>query len=210
MAGTMSEADLVTDFKAMLNDAAEVFVAAADADFKRHLAGAALDFGRIRRRTLVGTFTLIADKYNYPAPADMLWPKFALWGVAEKRGIKPYDREYPGRLPRLHLVEDPTAGRELHLDPAPSAAQIAQFGASYRYYYYAGHQISATAAQTTIQPADRDLLLLRAAAEAMKELALRNSKKPVQLRDGLNSAPKNSTPAALADWLLKEFSRRAA
>ncbi len=210
MAGTMSEADLVTDLKSGLNDAADVFVAEEDADFKRHLAIAALDFGRVRRRTLVGTFTLTAEQHNYPAPGDLLWPKYALWGEVVKRGIKPYDRGWPGRLPRLHLVEDPTAGRELHLDPPPTAAQITQFGASYRYYYYAGHQVSATAAQTTIRPSERDLLLLRAVAEAMKELALRNSKKPVQLRDGLNSAPRNSTPAALADWLMREFERRAA
>lgn len=210
MPGTMSEADLLADLKAALNDAAAVFTADNDADFKRHLANAALDFGRVRRRTLVGTLTLVADQHNYAAPDDMLGPKFPIWGVEDRRLSKPYDRDYPGRLPRMQLVEDATAGRELHLDPAPTSAQIGRFGATYRYYYYAGHRIGASAAATTIHALDRDLLLLRAAAEAMRELALRNSKKPVQLRDGLNSAPRNSTPSALAEWLLKEFERRAA
>ncbi len=209
MAGTMSEADLVADLKAALNDTASVFTAAADADFKRHLTHAALDFGRARRRTLVGTLALVADQHNYPAPANILWPKFPIWGVNEKRQAKPWDKNWPGMLPQLQLV-DVAGGRELHLDPAPTAAQITAFGAEYRFYYYAGHAIGGAAADTTVQPVDRDLLLLRAAAEAMKELAYRNSKKPVQLRDGLNSAPKNSTPAALADWLMKEFERRAA
>lgn len=210
MAGTMSEADLVADLKAALNDAADVFVTASDGDFKRHLANAALDFGRIRRRTLVGTLTVVADQHNYPAPADLIAPKWALWGFNEKRRTKPWDSHWPGALPRLALVVDPANGRELHLDPPPTAAQIAAYGATYRYYYYAAHSVNATAALTTISVHDRDLLILRAAAEAMAELALRNSKKPVALRDGLNSAPRNSTPAALADWLMQEFQRRAA
>lgn len=210
MAGTMSEADLVADLKTSLNDAADVFVAANDADFKRHIANAALDFGRLRRRTLIGTLTLAADQRNYTAPAGLIWPKYPIWGVVEKSRTNPWEMTWPGPLPRLHLMEDATNGRELHLDPPPTAAQIAAFGATYRYYYYAGHTIGADAAQTTVHVSDRDLLLLRAAAEAMRELAYRNSKKPVQLRDGLGSAPRNSTPAALADWLMQEFERRAA
>jgi len=210
MPGTMSETDLVADLKAALNDAATAFTAASDADFKRHLANAALDLGRLRRRTLVATLTLVADQRNYTAPAGLIWPKYPLWGVVEKARSNPWEKNWPGRLPRLHLVEDATTGRELHLDPPPTAAQIAALGTTYRYYYYAGHTVDADAAKTTVHTSARDMLLLRAAAEAMRELAYRNSKKPVQLRDGLGSAPRNSTPAALADWLMQEFERRAA
>ena len=46
MPGTMIEADLVLDLKASLQDAASVFFAGPDADFRRHLGVAALDFVR--------------------------------------------------------------------------------------------------------------------------------------------------------------------
>lgn len=210
MPGTMSQADLVEDLKSALHDAADIFLAASDGDFKRLLDLAAADLGRFRLRTLVGSLLLQADKYNYLAPADLIRPKFPMWGVAEKRNIKPYARNWPGRLPQLLLVEAAGGVRELHLDPPPTQAQIVQFGASYRYYYFAAHKIAAVAAETSVQPYDRDLLLLRASAEAMREMAVRNSKKPVNLRDGMMNAPRNQTPAALADWLMEEFERRAA
>ncbi|HHJ11819.1 MAG TPA: hypothetical protein ENK00_01455 [Chromatiales bacterium] len=206
----MSQSDLVGDLKAMLMDAANKFTAAADADFQRHLDLAALDLGRFRPRTLVGTLTLVADQSNYPAPSGLLRPKFPLWGTAEKRARRPWDGNWPGRLPRLTLVEN-AGTRELWLSPPPTAAQIADLGATYTYYYFAGHVIDMDAAKTSVQPGDRHLLLVRAAAEALQELANNGVTKPVQLGNaGVGSMPKNGTPGALADSLLKHYEAMAA
>ncbi len=207
--GVMDQADLVTDLKASLNDAASTFNAANDADFNRHLDMAAMDLGRVRRRTLAGTITLQADVSEYDAPTDMLMPKMASWGANEKAAAKPWDASYPGRLPRMSMFGDPGAS-QIILSPAPTQNQISLLGSSYRFFYFAGHVIGdGQNTQTTVREGDRGLLLLRAQAEAMKELSMRGSKKPVQLRDGMNSAPKNGTPAALFEQLMREFEQQA-
>ena len=62
-----------------------------------------------------------------------------------------------------------------------------------------------------MRPADRNLLLIRATAQAMTELSHHNLAKPVVLgSNGVGAMPKNGTPAALADQLLKLFERMAA
>ena len=64
------------------------------------------------------------------------------------------------------------------------------------------------AAQTTVPEHSRSLLLLRAQAEACRELALRNVSKPVTMRDAVGSQPRNGTPSALYQMLLAEFETR--
>jgi hypothetical protein len=201
MAGTMSKADLVADLKASLQDAANIFTAEADADFERHLLAAALDMARKRPRTLLGTLTLVAEQFNYAAPADFHAFKSYLWGLNR---AKPWEANYPGRLPDVRSAVNGST-RELHFLPAPTGAQIAALGSDFKYYYYAAHSIGATAAETTIQAADRGLLLLRAQAEAMKEMAMRNIGKPVSMRDGLNNGPRNGTPSYLFETLMNQF-----
>jgi len=203
MPGTMAKADLVEDLKASLQDSAKVFTAANDADFKRHLDAAALDMGVKRPRTLMGTLTLVADQYNYAAPADLLSYKSDLWGIPARR-IQPWENNYPGRLPDVHVALNGTT-RELHLLPAPDANQISVLGSAFRFYYFAAHTLGPLAADTTILPGDRGLLLLRAQAEAMKEMAMRNIVKPVQMRDGLSNGPRNGTPSFLFETLMKLF-----
>lgn len=207
MAGTMSRADLVASLKDSLHDAASVFTAAADADFIRLLDIAALDFGRVRPRRLAGQLTVVAGKAEYFAPAGMTACLGERWGV----GViaNPWDACYPGPNPRVTLVE--SAGvRSLMLEPAPTALQISLYGSVFPFYYLAAHQIGAAAADTTLNAGERGLLLLRAQAEAMRELAIRNVGKPVQMRDGFTGAPRNGTPAALYRSLLDEFEARAA
>jgi hypothetical protein len=206
MAGTMIEADLVADLKASINAAATVFVAASDGDFKRHLAVAALAFGRMRPRTLVGTLTLVADQPAYAVPSDFLAFKSSLWGIAPTARVQPWEKSWPGRLPVVRYVETAADTNKLYLDPPPTAAQISVLGAEYRYYYYARHAIHASdTAKTTILPGERGRLILRAQAEAMRELAMRNLMKPVQMRDGVSSVTRNGTPAYLYEALMKEF-----
>jgi hypothetical protein len=203
MAGTMSEADLVADLKESLQDAAAVFDAANDADLKRHLAAAAMDMGAKRPRTLLGEVTLVAEQFNYTAPADLLSYKSDLWGVPARR-IQPWEKTYPGRLPDVQVAVN-GAVRELHFLPAPTSFQIGVLGSAFKFYYFAAHAIGATAAATTILPGDRGLLLLRAQAEAMKEMAMRNIGKPVTMRDGMSSGTRNGTPSFLFETLMKLF-----
>lgn len=205
MPGSMAEADLVSDFKTSLRDCAKLFESASDADFKRLLGVAALAFGRCRPRTMVGSFELVAAMDEYDAlPEDFQFFKSSLWGISPKSGLMPWDTGWPGALPDFYDVE--VAGdRKIALRPAPTAAQIAALGATYRYYYGARHVIGANAAQTTIREADRGLLILRAQAEAMRELTFRNVSKPVQIMDGVSSQPRNRTPREFMDALLREF-----
>ncbi len=213
MAGTMSQADLVTDLKGILNDASGKFQGDGvdpDADFKRHLDIAARDMGRVRHRTRIGQLTLVADQPNYPAPADIMMPKSAIWGTAARRGRKPWHSNWPASIPVIRLI-DGDSGEEVYLDPAPDAEQIADLGSDFKYYYFAFHSIDAVAANTTVKLVDRDLLLVRATAQAMTELAHHNVSKPVKLGSGgVGSMPKNGTPGALAKDLLDLFERMAA
>jgi len=209
MAG-MDEASLVADLKASLQDAVEVFTATDDADFKRHLARAAEDFGRRFPRRVRGSVTVEADVAEYPAPAGLVRPLRATWSDTARRNYRPWDRAWPERDPRLSLEEDDTGGRVLVLSPPPSAAQITQLGATFPFVYEAGHQIGTDASDTTIPADRRGLLLLRAQAEAMKEMAARNIQKPVKMGDGQGGAPRNGVPAALHKQLMDEFERLAA
>lgn len=208
MGGTMARGDLVADLKASLHDAAEVFTGASSADFNRLLDIAALDFARVRPRTLLGSVTLQAGSPAYALPADFYLYKADLWADPSRMG-QPWEKSYPGRLPSVRVAEVGGVS-SLVLTPAPNAVQIARLGTSFNFYYLARHVIDDTAANTSIDAGDRGLLLLRAQAEAMRELAMRNIGKPVALRDGLNSTPRNGTPSALYSLLMDEFERVAA
>lgn len=205
MSGTMALADLVADLKASLHDAAKVFESEpSDGAFARHLRHAAADFDRRRPSIVHGLLTLVADQDSYAAPADLTRFSTLIWGRAEKRARQPWDDDWPGRLPDVCVI-DGESGRELLFSPPPTAALINILGAACPYLYVRRHQVAAAAADTTIPDPDRPLLLLRAQAEAMKEAAMRNMGKPVQLRDGLGGAPRNGTPAALHELLMREW-----
>lgn len=204
----MDRASLVADHKAALGSTAAQFKAASDADFVRHIDRAALDLGRKRKRTLLGSVTLVADEDAYDPPADLVCPVQPLWGLDERRRLKPWDPRYPKWLPRLTFVET-TTGPKLLINPAPTAAEIGALGETYRFYYQARHVVDAVEANTTVPEADRGLLLLRAAAEAMRELALSGVTEPVQFHRGVGATPKNSTPQALHSALMEAFEREA-
>ena len=204
MAGSMSSADLVSDLKRSLHDAASVFNAADDADFLRLLGLAAVAMQSKGPRTLLGTVTLTADEQQYPlALANFAQYKTHAWAG---RPVLPWDPCYPGALPRVSAAQE-GAQWALVFDPAPSGKHIAAYGSTFRFWYFAAHAIGATAAETTLALPDRSLLLLRAQAEAMRELSMRNINKPVQVRDGFSGTPRNSTPAALYVALLEEWER---
>lgn len=208
MPGTMSEADLVTDLKASMLDSVGVFTTTEDADFKRHLGNAAADLTRYRPYRAKQSITLVADQADYTAPAGLLFVIKVLYGQKEKATRKPWEDNYP-RVPTAKKYGDGN-NLMLLLEPAPTAAMITDLGSSYEFLASMQHAIGANAVDTTVDPGDRALLLLRAQAEAAKEMAYRNIHKPVQLRDSLGGIPRNGTPAALHDQLMKEFERMAA
>ena len=205
MAGSMSLADLRADLQASLHDAAAVF--ADPEDFDRLLAAAGEDMGGSASEsgsatlTLADSLDLVAGQSEYPAPADFQRFKMGLWGTATV--TKPWDKNYPGRLPDVFHCGD-----VLVLSPAPTAAQIAILGSEYRYFYFASYVTTGPVDVTDIPPANRSLLLLRAQAEACREMALRNLAKPVTMRDGISGQTRNGTPASLYQSLLKEFYER--
>lgn len=196
MAGTMSRGDVRADLKASLHDAASAL--ADPDDFDRCLNAAVEDLGAWLPRTLAASMALEAEKAEYLAPDDFIRFKMALWGNAST--AKPWDKAHPGKLPAVYHADG-----MLILSPAPTAVQIALLGASYRFYYFAGYALAEDAAQTTVPADRRSLLLLRAQAEACKELALRGVAKPVTLRDGISNAPRNATPSALHGALMADF-----
>lgn len=203
MAGSMSQQDLVDDLKASLHDAASTFK--ADADWPRLLGIAAAAMQAKRPRTLLGVVPLVAGQDVYALPpevsATLAAYKTHAWAQA---ALKPWDPAYPGAVPRV-CVEGQPGAWQLVFNPAPTALQIAAWGSAFRFWYFAVHTVGASAEQTTLAAADRPLLLLRAQAEAMREMSLHHANKAVQVRDGFSGAARNSTPAALYETLLKEW-----
>lgn len=199
MAGTMSEADVITDLKRSVGDAASPFTDPNDGDWKRFLATALVAMQDKRPRTLLGSVQLVAEQLQYEVTApDFAQYKTHVWGA---RPVRPWLPCYPGPLPRVKAVHD-AAGWSIAFDPAPTSAHISAYGAEFKFWYFGSHVLGET---PTLAPQDRPLLLLRAQVEVMRELSMRNVNKPVALRDGYSGQPRNSTPAALYDQLLREF-----
>lgn len=200
----MSEQDLVADLKESLFDSADVFASENDTAFKRLLAQALPDMAVKRPITRLASFPLVAGTDRYLVPVDNFAQlKIDLWRDARKQP-KPWDPCWPGPLPLVSAQQDED-GWWIVLDPAPSAAHLAAMGSTFKFYYFAHHAIGADASGTTVAAADRGLLLLRAQAEAMLAIAVRNAGKPVQLRESLTGVARNSTPSALYDALMKRF-----
>jgi hypothetical protein len=203
MAGSMSKADLAEDLRVSLRDCASVFSAPNDADFLRFLGQALPDMERKRPVTKVGHVSLLCgeSRYGLAELTDFAAFKISIWG---EHNLRPWDSGYPGAIPRMRADWDGTAWW-LVMDPAPTARQVATLGSACAFFYYARHFLADDGADTTLNAADRGLLILRAQVEAMREMALRNAGKPVQMRDGLSGTARNSTPAALHEQLLKLF-----
>jgi len=198
---SMTRSSLTDALQSMLCDAADKF---KPVDLERHLDLAALDLVRVRPRTLAATLTLVPGQHSYPAPEGFVTPKFSDWGHEQRRLFRPWDKNYPLHLPRIGAIE--VGGvLNIHLQPAPTAAQISCIGSSYYYFYYAAHTLSDDAAKTTVQPADKHLLLLRAAIYAMTELANGGTVKPVQLHKGMGSQSKSTTASMWVERLTRMY-----
>lgn len=200
----MSQKSLIEDLKASINQASEYFKASANADFIRLLDAAAADMSRIRMLVLKESITLIAGQTEYAAPANIKRVTRTTWGREARKTRKPWNSNYPQQLPFLELIETGTSAM-LDLSRSVNASEISDIGSACGYFYEAAHSINTDAANTTIKPADRPLLIMRAQVEACRELAFRQIGKPVSLRTGVGGQAKNGTPAALSDSLMSSW-----
>lgn len=201
---SMALSALVTDFKASLSDAAAQFRAPADGDFKRLLGVALLDMQAKRPITKLGQVTLFPLQARYAVQeADFAALKVHQWADPASTP-RPWEPNYPGAVPRV-AAQWGGASWWLEFSPAPTPRQLQVWGSEFRFWYFATHALGDGAGETTVNPSDRGLLLLRAQAEAMREMAMRNVVKPQAMRDGYTGLPRNGTPAALFETLLAEF-----
>ena len=202
---SVDASDLIAELKASLLSSADYFQGTdsdADADFKRHLQVAAADLAEHRNLTLLGEFELEADQADYTdVPADLVRINSALWGT-EKR-LHPWADNYPGPLPRARLSRT-SSGQRISLAPAPTRTQILTLGSTYRFYYAASYWTGSTSDPLNLDGTDRGLILLRAQAEACKELALMNVTRTVETRTSV-SGPRNQTPRSLFEMLIAEY-----
>lgn len=201
----MNREALAADLKTSLRDASASFNAVANADFLRMIDIAAGDMHQVRPLVRFAGFNFDSDAVEpgaYPVPADFVDFHSPIWGFNSPLPI--WDPAYVSGDLRAK-VRRTSAGQVLYFNPAPSMAQISTYGRRYTYHYFARHQVGSTDADTTIAIADRPLLILRAQAEACRELAFRGITKPVALRDGQSQAPANSTPQAMWQALMQEF-----
>jgi hypothetical protein len=203
----MKKSEASANLKAVLRESGDKF---EPAEIERFINAALSDLGRVKPLQLLGELTLVADQALYAAPADLVAPLYSNWGKAELNSHKPWNRDWPGRLPRLGMVVQSDV-RMLELDPAPTQGQLDLIGSTYVYHYRGSYALGDTEATTTV-PADLDqALLVRAAAEAMLSLAMGGVTKPVLLgKAGVGGMPKNGAPAYLADELIKLFERLTA
>ena len=191
----MTRAALVADLKASLLDAERSFK--DEGAFSRHLDVAAAVLSRYRPLQRSGVLQLVPGQVNYPLPADCLRYGMTTWGAVLPN---PWEASWPGPLPRVTA-----RGGRLWFMPAPTAKQVAVLGAEYAYFYDALHVVGDAPEDTTVEVADRDLLLLRAQAEAMQELAIRDGVRPVTAQGAGSGQPKTGIPAALAQYFIGQF-----
>ncbi len=183
-----------------------MFTATDDADYLRHLTVAGSDLHRVRPKHTIFTVHLEVDQERYMAPNDLYSPRFTTWGNKVKSRNNAWSTSSWLRNwtpPKLRLILD--AGSPMvELDPPPSSREITCFGSAMQINYNALWLL------TEVQPVNRHILLLRAQAEAMQELANRGIAKPVQLRDGQSQGAANGSPAAMHGALMKQFLEYAA
>jgi len=208
-------ADLLPDYTASLNDAAAVFGTDTTAptlteNLTRHLQIAARALSSDGKRPLVriGTLAVVAGQGRYDdVPDDLVMPRTTTWNTGCDAFGEPLQQwNLPiGPLPGVFLGDG-----FLLLMPAPNAAQVRVFGSAFTFTYLAAHAVTDAAETSTLTDADKNLLLLRAQVEAMREMTMRNIHKPVSLRSaGAGAVPSNMQPAALYEKLLAEYKAAA-
>ena len=198
---------LISELKERLRDSlhgsADVF---EDGDLERHIRVALNAMALHKRpRVLTTELALVAKQSAYDAPANIIAIDRLGWQNEFAR--TPWERKYPGPAPRPALLRK-ADGDQIILNPPPDRQQVDALDSKATLYYRARHETSGSGASeevTTLSDADEDLLILRAQAEACRELSMRAITKPVELRGGGLSQPRNGSPAALFAALMTEW-----
>lgn len=199
----MNRSNLLATHRAALGPVATRFAAANDADLLRHLDQARRMLAEKHPRILPGAWTVQAGMGSSSAPAGFLGLHRLTWGLGCT--AQPWEPGYPGPVPRLRSLMDPSGGGYmLWLEPAPTALQIAVWGASVTYEYRALH-VLADDDTHTLPDAEAPVLLLAALIVAMRELATRGTVDPVQMHRGVGSTASAQTPAEVLRLLQDEW-----
>lgn len=186
-----------------LIDSADAFTSP---DFARHIDVAFAEVSRFVPRVVFASLSLIAGQGQYPCPAALSGVIGHDWGCSAKAQSKPWEDSWPGELPVIRVGFDAQGERVLHLKPCPTARQISQLGSQLPFHYRSRHILTDSA--SSLSDEDAQLLILRAQAEAMRELAMHHASKPFQLRDGISATPRNGMPGYLYSVLMDEFTQR--
>ncbi len=129
-----------------------------------------------------------------------------MYGRNHKANVPIWDDNRVGQLPELRICFNSAKERFLQLVPMPSERQINILGYICDYTYSADHIWTDTFC--SFSTFEESLLLLRAQAEGMRELSMKNVTTPFQLREGVSAAPQNGTPAYLFSLLMEEFNAK--
>lgn len=201
---TLKRSDVIQTHCETLRDARNAFTDEGTGPFERHIDRALQDLPRVRPRLVHATLTLEAGLSLYDLPADFIAYNSTPWHARWRELVK---RHHLPPLPRPAKVQIGSEYR-LQIMPAPTASLINQFGSEYSYVYHGQYTLKDDPTQSNVEPNDLHLLLLRAQAEAMRELSNRNTYKPKALGPG-PSAASNTTPAALYQQYMADFEAQA-
>ena len=197
----MNRPDLLKAYSDSLLDSQRAFKAE---DFERHMDTALRDLAQFRPHRVLAELNAMPMQREYECPADLIEVLATHYGRAEKAQRQPWDAGYPTqRLPEVTVQYRADGSRYLQVFPAPSYQLLAQIGTVVGYEYSAGHVV--TDSYSSLTPVLVHLAILRAQAEAMRELAMRNSSMPTQVKDSLTNTPANGTPSYLYQLLMDEF-----
>lgn len=206
----LTVSDLLPDYTASLNDAAAVFGSGSttptlDANLTRHLNVAARAVSADGKRPLLklASIAVSADVSSYgPVPDDFIVSRATQWPAP---GALRAWQQPPGVIPRVFAAMT-DAGQTLMLTPPPSQDQINVYGVTLQYIYLAAHAITDDETTSTLTDVDRNLVILRAQVEAMREMTFRNIHKPVSMRAAsAGASTSNMQPSALYERLLAEY-----
>ena len=200
----MNRTDLLKAYSESLLDSQRAFKAV---DFERHMDTALRELAQFRPRRVLAELNAMPMQREYECPVDLIQVLATHFGRAEKAQRQPWDAGYPTqRLPDVTVQYRADGSRYLQVFPAPSYQLMVQIGAVVGYEYSAAHIV--TEEVCTLTEVDVQLAILRAQAEAMRELAMRNSTQPTQIKDSLTNTPANGTPSYLYTLLMNEFYER--
>lgn len=153
----MALSEFVTSLKSALRDLATRFT--DPDDFERLIAAAVREYSRYRPAIVRDSVTLVAGTDSY-AVTGLRSILHSPWG--RTRG-KPWE-DSPGTPPNYYVESG-----QIVFETAPSGSDIGLWGAIFKFTGRGAHTVDET--NSTISEEDEDLILLRARAEALAELA---------------------------------------